>query len=69
LLLTYSYSQAPAAQIGPFTYMSVVFAAMYGWIFWQEILDIYTLIGASLVVIAGSITLHRPSLPPWTEPD
>lgn len=69
LLLTYSYSQAPAAQIGPFTYMSVIFAAMYGWIFWREILDIYTLIGASLVIIAGSITLHRPSLPPWTEPD
>ncbi len=69
LLLTYSYSLAPAAEIGPFTYTTVIFAALYGWFIWQEIPDYLTLVGACLVIIAGSITLHRPSLPPLTEPD
>ena len=67
--LTYSYSLAPAAQIGPFTYSSVVFAAIFGWIFWTESPDLYTLIGALLIIIAGSMTLRQRSLPQLTEPD
>lgn len=69
LLLTYSYSLAPAPQIGPYTYSAVVFAAIFGWIFWTETPDIYTLIGATLVIISGSITLHTRSMPRLTEPD
>lgn len=69
LLLTYSYSQAPAAQIGPYTYATVVFAALYGWLFWLETPDPFTLIGATLVIIAGSITLHSRTMPRLTEPD
>lgn len=67
--LTYSYSLAPAAQIGPYTYSSVVFAAIFGWIFWEEAPDIYTFIGALLVITAGSLTLQRRSMPQLTEPD
>jgi len=69
LLLTYSYSLAPAPQIGPYTYSAVVFAAIFGWIFWLEAPDLYTLIGATLIIISGSITLHTRSMPRLTEPD
>ncbi len=69
LLLTYSYSLAPAAQIGPYTYSTVVFAAIFGWIIWAEQPDIYTLIGALLVIIAGSMTLQRRNMPRVVEPD
>ena len=69
LLLTRAYSLAPAAQIGPYTYTTVVFAAVYGWIFWMETPDSYTLIGALLVIIAGSMTLQRRTMPRLTEPD
>ncbi len=69
LLLTYSYSLAPAAHIGPYSYSSVIFAAIYGWIFWAEMPDSYTLTGAILIIAAGIITLHRRSMPQLTEPD
>ena len=69
IMLTYSYSLAPAAQVGPYTYSSVVFAACYGWIFWQETPDTFTFIGALLVIMAGSMTLQRRTLPKLAEPD
>lgn len=69
LLLTHAYSLAPAAQIGPYTYSTVLFAAVYGWLFWLESPDVYTLAGAILVIIAGTITYQKRSIPKLTEPD
>lgn len=60
LLLTKSYSLAPAAQIGAFTYVSVLFAGIYGWLLWREQLDEYTVVGAVLIVTAGALALRRP---------
>lgn len=34
LLMTKGYGLAPAAQVGPFVYCSVVFASIIGWVFW-----------------------------------
>jgi drug/metabolite transporter (DMT)-like permease len=52
-LITKGYSTAPAAQVGPFIYSTVVFAMIFGWLFWGESLDILTWIGAVLVCVAG----------------
>ena len=54
-LLTKGYSLAPAAQVGPFIYGTVVFATIFGWILWDESLDLFTLIGATLVCVAGIV--------------
>jgi drug/metabolite transporter (DMT)-like permease len=68
LAMTRAYSLAPAAQVGPFTYVSVVFAATYGWLLWNEGLEVTTLCGAALIVLAGVITVttrsHRTPLTP-----
>ncbi|MFW1678210.1 DMT family transporter [Pontibacter sp. JAM-7] len=56
LLLSRGYGLAPAAQLGPFTYASVAFAAMFGWLIWGEILDWVTLGGIALVVISGLLS-------------
>ncbi len=56
LLMTRAYSLAPACQVGPFTYSSVLFATAYGWLFWDELMDLLTLCGALLVVAAGVMT-------------
>lgn len=56
LLITRAYSLAPAARVSPFTYSTVVFAALIGWLGWQETLDIMFVAGASLVIIAGVVT-------------
>jgi drug/metabolite transporter (DMT)-like permease len=61
LAMTRAYSLAPAAQVGPFTYVSVVFAATYGWLFWDERLDVTTLCGATLIVLAGVMTVTAQS--------
>lgn len=58
LLLTRAYSHAPAAQVGPFTYSTVVFAATIGWIFWDEIPDLLSFGGIALVCLAGIMTIR-----------
>ncbi len=57
-LLSKGYGYAPAAQIGPFTYASVVFAAGYGWFFWAEVPDWMSLSGTLLVVSAGILAMQ-----------
>lgn len=59
LLLTRAYACAPAAQVGPFTYATVVFAALAGWMFWGEVPDGYTLLGAGLVGLGGVLAIRR----------
>jgi drug/metabolite transporter (DMT)-like permease len=61
-LLSRGYGCAPAAQIGPFTYTAVVFAAAYGWLFWQELPGWATATGTLLVVIAGALAMRRSGL-------
>ncbi len=58
VLLTRAYACAPAAQVGPFTYSTVVFAALAGWLLWGEVLDAYSLLGAVFVCIAGIMTIR-----------
>jgi drug/metabolite transporter (DMT)-like permease len=58
LLLTRAYALAPAARIGPFTYSSVVFAALFGWLFWGELPDAFSLAGALLVGLAGYLAIR-----------
>lgn len=64
--LTRAYSCAPAALVGPFTYVSVLFAAGIGWLIWDEQLDRWSLLGAGLVIATClMVTLTgRKSAPP-----
>ena len=58
LLMTKGYGLAPAAQVGPFVYSSVVFASIIGRVFWGESLDPLSVVGSLLVFLAG-ITAAR----------
>jgi len=58
LLMPKGYGLAPAAQVGPFVYCSVVFASIIGWVFWGESLDPLSVVGSLLVFLAG-ITAAR----------
>ncbi|MEZ5673520.1 MAG: DMT family transporter [Thiotrichaceae bacterium] len=57
LLMTYAYQIAPSARIGPFSYISVIFATSYGWWFWQEQVDRWFFMGASLIIFAGILLI------------
>ncbi|MDJ0861560.1 MAG: DMT family transporter [Gammaproteobacteria bacterium] len=67
LLMTRAYALAPAAQVGPFTYSSVIFATAYGWLFWGELMDLVTAVGATLVIIAGVMTVRTRRQPTQKE--
>ncbi len=56
LLMTYAYRLAPAAKIGAFAYMNVIFAASFGWLFWSETFDSVSIIGAFLICVSGLMT-------------
>lgn len=69
LFLTYGYSLAPAARVSPYSYNTIIFAAIYGWIFWSETPDMLTFFGALLIICAGIITLLSRPTRSLTEPD
>lgn len=58
ILLTKAYQIAKPGQIGPYTYSSVLFASLFGWLFWGEWLLFTTIIGSILITIAGLINLR-----------
>ena len=58
-LLTRGYGAASPSRIGPFTYSSVVFAGLYGALFWDEIPDLAFVAGALLIAVAGLLALRR----------
>ncbi len=53
LLMTRGFAFAPAGQLSAFTYSSVVFASVFGWTLWQEVIRWSTVSGAMLVALAG----------------
>lgn len=57
LLLSKAYGLAPAGQLAPYTYGSVAFAALSGWLFWNEILAYNSWIGIALVCSAGIVAM------------
>lgn len=56
---TKAYSLAPATRVGPYTYVSVVFAALWGWGLWGETPDLYSALGAVLIAVGGALALPR----------
>ncbi len=63
LLLTRAYGMAPAGQLGPFTYASVIFATLMGWLIWNETVNIFTLLGIMIVCFAALIMLRGQAKP------
>ena len=59
LFLTKAYLLAPASRIAPFTYSSILFAAIIGLVFWGEIITLLTVTGALLIIVAGIIILRE----------
>lgn len=58
LLITRAFQAAPPGRIGPFNYTSVIFAALLGWLVWNEALLATTIVGSILIFGAGLINLY-----------
>jgi drug/metabolite transporter (DMT)-like permease len=59
ILLTSSYRYADASVVAPFEYVSMLFALLFGYVFFAEVPTATMLMGAALVVTAGILIIWR----------
>lgn len=59
ILMTRAFSNAPAGLLAPFEYTSLAFAMLFGYLFWGELIDQFTLGGAAIIILSGLYILHR----------
>lgn len=59
MLITTAYRIAPAGRIGQFTYSSVVFAALLGWLIWSDPFTLNQALGCVFIVGAGLLNMRR----------
>lgn len=52
-LLIRAFALAEAAAIAPFGYTGLIWAGLWGWLFWGNLPDLWTVIGALIIVGAG----------------
>lgn len=63
VLITRGIMNVPAAQVGPFAYSTVLFAALIGWYVWGELPDTWSLAGGLMVIAGGVLILHGSGKP------
>lgn len=59
MLITRSLKLAPASVLAPLQYSLLLWAIVFGWLFFSEFPDAQTLIGAAIIVLAGLFIFHR----------
>ena len=71
-LLTVSFRYAEASLLAPFEYLAMVFAAIVGYLFWNEVPALSTWLGAAVIAASGIFIFarrkrrHRPVSPAET---
>jgi drug/metabolite transporter (DMT)-like permease len=61
LCLIQAFRHAPASVVAPFSYSSLIWAALFGWLFFAEWPDAGTWLGAALIIGSGLYIFHRES--------
>ncbi|MDO9527221.1 MAG: DMT family transporter [Gemmobacter sp.] len=59
LCMIRAFTLAEAGAIAPFSYVGLLFATLWGWLFFAELPDIWTGIGGLVIVAAGLYVWHR----------
>ena len=69
VLLTQAYRLAEANFVACFEYTAIIWAIFGGYVFFGETVDVYSIVGAALIVVAGLYVLFRtqPATPLETE--
>jgi len=68
LCLIQAFRRAPASVVAPFSYSSLVWASFYGWFIFAEWPDLWTWVGAALIIGSGLYIFHRERLKHHEEP-
>lgn len=59
LLLIKSLSLGEAGMLAPFAYVGLIFATLWGMVFFDEYPDVWTVVGALVIVASGLYVWHR----------
>lgn len=57
--LSLAYGSAPAARIAPVSYLTVLLAALFGWLMWDEVPDQYAIGGAVLIFASALLVMQQ----------
>ncbi|MDH8679766.1 DMT family transporter [Fusibacter bizertensis] len=55
LFMTNAYKYAPASELSVYTYVNIVFSALWGFLLWTEIPDFISIIGGLLIISAAFV--------------
>ncbi len=58
-LMTQAFRLAPAAVVAPLDYTALIWATGLGWLFWNEVPDSVTFVGAGIIILSGIFTILR----------
>jgi drug/metabolite transporter (DMT)-like permease len=58
-LMTQAFRVAEATLVAPFDYTALLWASLLGWTLWGETPDVYTWIGAAIIIASGMIIIFR----------
>jgi S-adenosylmethionine uptake transporter len=58
-----AYRLAPAVIVAPMQYSQIIWAALYGWLFFNETVDLYTAIGSAVIIGSGIYIVLREGTP------
>lgn len=59
LCMIRAFSMSEASAIAPFSYVGIILAALWGFLFFAEVPDLWTGVGALVIVLAGLYVWHR----------
>lgn len=58
-LFIHAYRLAPASSVAPFIYIQILTMVLFGFIVFGDVPDIWTLLGASIIIASGIYLLNR----------
>ena len=58
-LITQSFRLASATIVSPFEYSALIWATFLGWLFWNEVPDLFTYVGAAIIILSGCYIVFR----------
>jgi len=59
VLLTAAFRRASAAVVAPFDYAHMIWAVIYGYVFWDYLPGLQTWVGSAILIISGLFILYR----------
>ncbi len=67
LSLTASYRHGPAGQVALAGYANIIFSAIFGWLWWAEVPDSFSIAGGFLIIAGGLIAFAPTPTRPRTD--